>query len=232
METRTCKKCLETRPSQQFRFSHGYFRRTCKTCDSKQASQLRKNTAHLRTTKTETEKLPTKFCTSCKMLLDNNELNFRWMKHIGYFQSRCTPCELFEAREYKVKHAKKHKQDWKNYYQKNRERLVDAQTMRIKKDPLLKLKNTVSRQLRKRLAQKRNSTVEYLGCTISELRQHLIQTAINKYGFYSPDIAYHIDHVIPCAFAKTEQELTALFHFSNLQYLTPEDNLRKGAKIN
>lgn len=42
---------------------------------------------------------------------------------------------------------------------------------------------------------------------------------------------WHIDHVIPLASAKTEEELIKLCHYTNLQPLWAEDNLKKGDKI-
>ncbi len=45
-----------------------------------------------------------------------------------------------------------------------------------------------------------------------------------KYG-------WHIDHIIPLASAKTEEELKSLCHYTNLQPLWAKENLSKGAKI-
>ncbi len=42
---------------------------------------------------------------------------------------------------------------------------------------------------------------------------------------------WNIDHKIPLASAKTVEEVIPLFHYTNLQPLWEEDNLRKGAKI-
>lgn len=42
---------------------------------------------------------------------------------------------------------------------------------------------------------------------------------------------WHIDHKIPLASAKTEQELIELCHYTNLQPLWKVDNLSKGTKI-
>ena len=42
---------------------------------------------------------------------------------------------------------------------------------------------------------------------------------------------WHIDHIIPLSAAKTEQELISLCHYSNLQPLWGEDNIKKGNKI-
>ena len=42
---------------------------------------------------------------------------------------------------------------------------------------------------------------------------------------------WHIDHIIPLASAKTEEELISLCHYTNLQPLSAFDNKSKGCKI-
>jgi hypothetical protein len=42
---------------------------------------------------------------------------------------------------------------------------------------------------------------------------------------------WHIDHKIPLSSAKTEEEVYKLCHYTNLQPLWAEDNLKKGSKI-
>lgn len=61
--------------------------------------------------------------------------------------------------------------------------------------------------------------------------QHLINTCRVNYGNYDPSMSYHIDHIIPISCAKTEEDVIKLNHYSNLQPLTEEDNLKKGSKI-
>lgn len=41
----------------------------------------------------------------------------------------------------------------------------------------------------------------------------------------------HIDHIIPLATAKTEEDVIKLCHYTNLQLLKGEDNLSKGDKL-
>ena len=43
--------------------------------------------------------------------------------------------------------------------------------------------------------------------------------------------AWHIDHIIPLSSAKSEDELIALSHYTNLQPLWAMDNLKKGATV-
>jgi hypothetical protein len=42
---------------------------------------------------------------------------------------------------------------------------------------------------------------------------------------------WHIDHIIPLSTAKTEEDVIRLCHYTNLQPLWGEDNIKKGDKI-
>ena len=78
---------------------------------------------------------------------------------------------------------------------------------------------------------KKTKTFEILGCSFEELYAHLVSTALRNYGYYVEGQVMHIDHVVPIATAKTEEDVIRLNHYTNLQWLTPEDNLKKGAKV-
>ena len=49
----------------------------------------------------------------------------------------------------------------------------------------------------------------------------------DNYGIYG----WHIDHKIPLCSAKNETELLKLFHYTNLQPLWAEDNLKKNGNL-
>lgn len=80
---------------------------------------------------------------------------------------------------------------------------------------------------------KSKRTIELIGCTIEELKNHLeskfeIGMTWENYG------EWHIDHIRPCSsFDLTkEDEQKVCFNYMNLQPLWAKDNLRKGSKIN
>jgi len=77
---------------------------------------------------------------------------------------------------------------------------------------------------------KRSRTAQLLGADFNTVINHLIKTAIDTYGYYTDIKDYHIDHIMPCSSATTEEELIKLQHYTNLQLLTPEDNFKKSDK--
>jgi hypothetical protein len=79
---------------------------------------------------------------------------------------------------------------------------------------------------------KKNKTFELVGISPIELKEYLEKKftqdmSWDNYGFYG----WHIDHIIPLSSVKTEEEIYKLCHYSNLQPLWAEDNLKKSNKI-
>jgi hypothetical protein len=100
----------------------------------------------------------------------------------------------------------------------------------------------IASNLRARVAQalkwsgvkKSAKTFELIGCTVPELRAHLETQFLPgmTWDNWTRD-GWHVDHIRPCAsFDLTDPEQQrACFHYTNLQPLWWEDNLRKGAKL-
>jgi len=123
----------------------------------------------------------------------------------------------------------------KNWRKMNREYLREYKRQRALTDPLyrmaLQLRSSIRSALKRGGVTKTSKTVELLGADVFTVQAYLVNTAIRNYGFYDPEVTYHIDHVIPCSSAKTKEELIKLQRYTNLQYLYPKDNLSKGKKI-
>lgn len=123
--------------------------------------------------------------------------------------------------------TKEHKKGYlKNYYHS-----------RIKNDDLLMLSIRLRSRIRQAFKQqgydKKEHTYDMIGLPPNELRYHLLQTYKKNYGAeWDGKEIVHIDHIIPLSSAKTEDEMIALCHYSNLQLLKAKDNQSKGAKLN
>lgn len=137
----------------------------------------------------------------------------------------------------KEKLNKKRKKYRKIYYLKIKERrLKEKEVLRIHNE-LLNLKRRLLNNLRSRLSHslKRNSkikhTLEYIGCTLEELKNHLESRFIDGMNWDNYG-KWHIDHIHPCASfdLSNPEEQYKCFHFSNLQPLWEKDNLKKGGR--
>ena len=105
---------------------------------------------------------------------------------------------------------------------------------RMKNDEVYRFKTSVRKMIcdsfsRKGLVKNRKSE-KVLGCTIEEFMTHL-ESKFSDGMSFSNHGEWHIDHIIPLAVAKTEDDVIRLCHYTNLQPLWAKDNLSKGAKI-
>ena len=95
------------------------------------------------------------------------------------------------------------------------------------------LRRRIQIAIRKSGGDKDSRTLELVGCSVEELLKHLE-------GLWKPGMSWenyglrgwHIDHIRPCAsFDLTDPEQQkACFHWSNLQPLWAEENIRKSDK--
>lgn len=151
--------------------------------------------------------------------------------------------------EYRKENKEKNKEYFKNYYQKNKEKIkqylvinkIDIREKDNKRrfnkrnlEPLYKLKENLRSRMHHAFKNKNfiksQRTLEMLGCDLETIKSHL-EKQFTKEMNWSNQGKWHIDHIIPCASAKTEEELIKLFHYTNLQPLWAADNLSKSDKI-
>ena len=132
----------------------------------------------------------------------------------------------------------KNKEKNKDYYKNNKEKIKKYNNIyknnKKKTDPLFKLKcnlrNRIREALKKQNYIKSKTTIDMLGCDSIIAKAHL-EKQFTKGMSWENYGEWHIDHIIPCASAKTEEELIKLFHYTNLQPLWAADNMSKGKKI-
>ena len=156
-----------------------------------------------------------------------------------YYQ-RSFEANAAEKKRYRARHIDKVRAREKTYKESNpdkvRETKNKSESKRKQACPVYSLKCRMRVMLNRVFDRKgwkrtggRSQTI--LGCTFEQLYTHLVSTALTNYGFYVDGQEMHIDHVVPLATAKTEEDVLRLSHFSNLQWLTPTDNLKKGSKV-
>jgi len=147
-----------------------------------------------------------------------------------------------KIKKYKEKNREKLLQYWVEYRKKPGYKKKFNQyykkwiTEKLKNDPHFKMKQLLSHRIYLALKVKGVSksirTMKLLGCTVEELWKHLeskFQPGMTRENHGK----WHVDHIKPCAsFDLTDAKQQAeCFHYTNLQPLWSEQNLKKGSKL-
>jgi hypothetical protein len=138
-------------------------------------------------------------------------------------------------REYYQINKDRIKEKVKQYNEENREKTNLRTRNKKKTNVLYKLmcgyRTSINGLLKNRGFRKKSKTVDILGCSVEEFKQHLenqFESWMNwdNYGKYNGELNYgwDIDHIIPQSAAKTEEELLSLNHYTNLKPLCSKIN--------
>lgn len=140
-----------------------------------------------------------------------------------------------QQKKYEVENSDKIREYKRAWTKRNRKRLTEMSRSRQRermKDPLYRLKRNLRTRLHHALAglHKTDRTMTLVGCSLNELKQHIesrFKSGMNwdNYG------KWHVDHIKPCAAfdLSDEKNQRECFHYTNLQPLWAEDNLRKSS---
>jgi len=177
--------------------------------------------------------METKICKTCKE--NKSVCDFsRKSASIDGLMNDCKKCRSIKEKNYRELNPEKNKNRRKKYYETHKEKHKEYFLNRRNTNPLFKLSDNIRRRLnfflKKEKIKKSNKTFELVGCTPQSLKEHLEKQftdgmSWDNYG------DWHIDHIIPLSFAKTEEETYNLCHYTNLQPLWANDNLTKGKKL-
>ena len=144
-------------------------------------------------------------------------------------------CEL--GKKYRQENKEALREKKKKYRQENKEAILERQKKYVKNryhaDIQFRIKKTQSRRMRKLFSKNGSSTVDFIGCSIDELKLHLEKQFADgmnweNYGYHG----WHVDHIRPCcSFDLTDPEQQKeCFHYTNLQPLWAKDNMSKGGR--
>ena len=182
----------------------------------------------------------------CSVCGERKPVGDFYKSHQYRSSTKCRECSKEHARKYHKETYANKKQYYRDYYQKNKECRKEWQRKyrgenwdKIKEyraKPHQRVRKAQSKRLTKLLkakgVAKKDSILKYIGCTKGKLVEHIekqFKPGMNweNYGLYG----WHIDHIRPCAsFDLTkEEEIHKCFHYSNLQPLWAEENLKKAA---
>ena len=137
--------------------------------------------------------------------------------------------QYYEANKERI--AEKHKQ----YREANKEKNKIREQKRLQNEPLFKFKKNIRSLIKNSFKRginqfrKSSKTEKILGCDIQFFLLHIQNNFTNGMTFDNHG-KWHLDHIIPLATAKTEEDVIKLNHYTNFQPLWREENLSKGFK--
>lgn len=139
--------------------------------------------------------------------------------------------QYLKNREARIEYAKQYAESNKDAI---RGRARKYMINKYHSDTHLKIKMNLSRRMRSFFSKDGDSTIDFIGCSIDELKLHLEKQFVDgmnweNYGMYG----WHVDHIRPCcSFDLTDKEQQRkCFHYTNLQPLWAKDNLAKGGSF-
>jgi hypothetical protein len=218
METKVCSICKNDKGVCEFgksKSSKDGLLYCCKKCNNERSKKYVKEN-------------PIKVSEQQKKWRDKNP-EWVYNRHKKYRENN-----IEKVKERKKKWLDKNPEKRKEYRKNYKVRKQEQRKERRDSDPLFNLTNRIRCRLWKYLKilniTKRNKTFDIVGCTPQFLKEHLENQFIDGMCWDNRS-EWHIDHIIPLSSAKTEDELYKLCHYTNLQPLWAEDNLKKSDKI-
>jgi hypothetical protein len=185
----------------------------------------------------------TSSCKECKKKVDinyiTNNIDKVLKKRKEYVKKNKENKKKYDL-NYRINNKEKRNESLKKYYIKNNikinERRKKYNSKRKKEDYVYKFKcnvrSLISKSFKRGVNQfkKTASTESILQCNIKDFKAHIEKQFTEGMSFDNHG-DWHLDHIIPLASAKTEDEVIKLNHYTNFQPLWAIDNLRKGSKV-
>ena len=246
MDTKVCTKCGIEKPITEFRMKTDnrqhkkYVYSQCKECEKISTKKYK-----LKYYENNKEMVKEK---SRQQRLNNHEEYIEYMKkYYQYNKEELTKknkeyVELHKEKtriyqkEYSDAHKEIKKEYDKQYFISNKDRIIKRMYDKYLNDDIYRFKQQIRTVIRSSFTRKgyskKSHTYEIIGIDFDKFKAHLLKTYKDIYGMEWDGIEkVHIDHIIPLATAKTEEDVIKLCHYTNLQLLKGEDNLSKGDKL-
>ena len=161
-------------------------------------------------------------CKECKK--EYSKLNFIKENNRKTLWAKNNPTKVKESKQKYYNNNTDKEQFRNNQYAQNRKKIdivfKVSCVSRTRLIEFLKIKNIT----------KKNKTFNYIGCTPQFLKEYLETKFVSGMSWDNHG-EWHIDHIIPLSSAKNENDVYMLCHYTNLQPLWAEENLRKSNKI-
>jgi hypothetical protein len=189
-----------------------------------------------------------KTCSKCKITKPITEY-YKIRKEKPDVRSDCKTCnKLYLSRNKESKQRRE-----KKYYAENKEHICSLAKMwrdnnkertntwqkeykknRYAKDAIFSIKERIRKLVLCSYLtngySKKSRTHEILGCSWEEFKVH-IENKFTEGMSWENRSEWHLDHITPVSWGRTEEEIIALNHYTNFQPLWAQENLKKGNKF-
>lgn len=223
-----CKTCKLDKALDQYKIhSSGKLRGVCHVCYLAKKRELSRPVS-----------VDEQCCSACKDTKSHVDFDKCKTTNTGLFKI-CKQCRKTKSKESYARRSEKVKKDTLNYYYNNKPKVQEQRKKSAKVRLTTDSFHRVKRNLRNRLYYALKNTIwkknthftKYIGCDRDTLINHIesqFQAGMtwDNYG------KWHLDHRLPLASAKDEQQLYDLCHYTNLQPLWEKENKAKGDKLN
>jgi hypothetical protein len=193
-----------------------------------------------------------KKCTKCHYVKDISDFNKDKNKKDG-LRTICRECVKINNLLFREKNPIKYRESQKKYRDNNKEKeslrqkvwknnnkdiitqySTEYEKIRKKKDPIYYLiricRSRTHLYFKLKNITKKNRTFDIIGCSPEFLKEHIEKQFTEGMSWELIGEKIHIDHKIPLSSAKIDSEVHRLCHYTNLQPLWAEDNLKKSNK--
>lgn len=228
METKICTKCKKNKSLENFYFRKNLnkYETRCRECIKKEKKlwEEKNKEKHKQQSKIwkqnhkeETKQYNKEYKLKNKEKLDKQNAEYREKNR----EKCCNATKLY----------------YKNHKQKVNRKRSEYSKRKRQEDYIYKLKEQIRKMInnsfRRNGHTKKEKTEQIIGCKLDYFTNYLLETFKNNYGYeWDNKEKVDIDHIIPLSKAKTEEEIIKLCHYTNLQLLKHNDNLKKGNKLN
>lgn len=178
-----------------------------------------------------------KYCSGCDKILTLDSFYLLKQDHESKYSSRCKDC----ISNYRYANIEKYREYARNYYHKHRPEIIERNKASGRKrkretDPIklmaIRTRSMISKAFARNNHVKNSHTKEILGIDLYKFYEYLMYTFYNRYGYdWDGSEPVEIDHIIPLATVKTEEDIIKLNHYTNLQLLRTYDNKMKSSSL-
>jgi hypothetical protein len=236
-----CKRCSESKLILEFGTNKNnkdgksiY----CKECERERSKKFNKNNPDKRrvTAKKWLEKNKEKHKEIIKNYLKKNPHMISSVRLKKYRENpKFVEKEKERGRLYYQNNIEKEREKRKQYYHKNKEterkKNNEWKKNKLKTDSLERMKKNIRDRIRKYLTGENKSkrTFDIIGLDKEKFKSY-IENKFTEGMTWENYGQWHLDHIKPLYLSENEEDLIKLNHYTNLQPLWSEDNLKKNRK--